>query len=160
MKRPEFAQIVADMNAQFQGRTVVLTDDDPTGVGFYGETGMKADVIRISESEEDDMEFFEVALDFGVHRAHNINFEKADWNGKNNTLVTATEGGYVQDKVTIGLDAKDLAGYMKLADPNPVYDAWRLTGDGVPYVAWLEAIAMTALDLQPVEPEEAETPSV
>lgn len=154
MKRPDFNTIVAQKNAAFQGKTVVLTSDDPTGVGFYGEEGMKADVRRISASPDEDMEGFEIVLDFGAHREHNINFEKAEWNGRDaqgrHQLVTATEGGYDRDVVTIGLDEADLEAYMVLADPSPVYDAWKESGTDQPYVTWLENIAFQALDLSPI----------
>lgn len=38
---------------------------------------------------------------------------------------------------------------------SPLHAVWQLTGDGLPYVAWLESVAMAALNLTPPEAEKS-----
>lgn len=146
----DIRETLKDLSAKFVGKTVVLLQDEPTGVGYYGEKGMKADIKAISL--DIDEEYFEVAMSFGAHREHNKVCEKAVWYGPNDTLLTATDHGSVEDIVNIGVSADEISAFFELADPNPVYDAWRAEGGTAGYVEWLEAVASKALGITNEQP--------
>lgn len=147
-KKPTHIEIARELQSRFVGKTVTLLDDEPTGVGFYGEKGMMANITAIIPMNDDGYEYFEVKMDFASHRQHNIQFERPVWHGAMDKLGTATETGNVENTVSIGLEHDQIVSYIQETQPNPVYEAWQATGDGQSYTDWLEGIARAHLGIE------------
>lgn len=140
MTKEQYDEALQQEKDRYKGLTVELLDDEPTGVGYYGERGMRATVIDVVAADDDDrltVEYFMYRLDFAAHREHNKQHERKIWY-KGNDLVTATEGNHVEDTVEIGLTSKEADDFIRVFSLSPAYQAWMDLGEAEPYVSWLE----------------------
>lgn len=140
MDSTAYAAALAQEKETYTGLTVELLADEPTGVGFYGEVGMLADVTAITRPDESDgisAGYFMYRLNFGAHREHNTQHERAIWY-KGNDLVTATQAGQVQDTVEIGLTPQEARAFFQVHPLSSAYQAWKDQDGPETYVRWLE----------------------